>query len=90
MRPNKGSNVALVALISLVGLVAGAAKAGAVLGTVAFYPIYDAVGFLALVLITAGTLLLAFGAAVLAYISLKGRGASDAQRSAYSKLDDKT
>ncbi len=72
------------------GLVAGAAKAGAVLGTVAFYPIYDAVGFLALVLITAGTLLLAFGAAVLAYVSLKGRGASDAQRSAYSKLDDKT
>ena len=56
----------------------------------AFYPIYDAVGFLALVLITAGTLLLAFGAAVLAYISLKGRGASDAQRSAYAKLDDKT
>jgi len=72
------------------GLVAGAAKAGAVLGTVAFYPIYDAVGFLALVIITAGTLLLAFGAAVLAYVSLKGRGASDAQRSAYSKLDDKT
>ena len=71
-------------------MVAGAAKAGAVLGTVAFYPIYDAVGFLALVLITAGTLLLAFVAAVLAYISLKGRGASDAQRSAYSKLDDKT
>ena len=40
------------------GLVAGAAKAGAVLGTVAFYPIYDAVGFLALVIITAGTALL--------------------------------
>ena len=29
-------------------------------------------------------------AAVLAYISLKGRGASAAQRSAYAKLDDKT
>jgi hypothetical protein len=60
-------------------------KAGAVLGTLAFYPIYDAVGFLALVWVTSGILVLAFGAAVLAYVSLKARGASLEQRSAYAK-----
>ena len=67
------------------GLVASMSKAGAVLGTLAFYPIYDAVGFLALVWVTSGILVLAFGAAVLAYVSLKARGAPLEQRSAYTK-----
>ena len=57
------------------GLVAGAAKAGAVLGTVAFYPIYDAVGFLALVIIRRGG---GFRRPCCLRVA-QGRGASDAR-----------